>query len=131
MVYEIIVFGIPRSSRARSLSIWRNQVSSAARDVCTTPLEGNDLVIDITIYYNGLPTFDNDSVLPPICNALIGICYTDDYQLSDHKIRRRPLEGYSGRIGDVSPELLDALGSRRDFVHIVISIRNQSEEETD
>ena len=129
MVYEIIVFGIPRSSRARSSPVWKNQVSSNAKNICTTPLEGNDLVIDVTVYYHGLPTFDNDNVLKPICDALIGICYHDDHQLSDHRIKRRPLQGYSGSIQNVSPKLLAAFRSGRDFVHIVISRVNLSEEE--
>lgn len=129
MVYEIVVFGIPRTSQARSLPTWKSQVSSSARDVCTTPLEGDDLVIDITVYYNNLPTFDNDNVLKPIRDALNEICYHDDHQISDDHIRRRPLRGYSGTIQDASPELLAALRSRRDFVHIVISRVNLSEEE--
>ena len=131
MVYRIIVPGIPRTSRARSRSTWQSQVSSIAESICTTPLEGNDLVIDITVYYTGLPTFDNDNVLKPICDALEGICYHDDHQISDHSIRRRSLTGFSGRIEDLSPELWEAVSSVEDFVYIVISIRNRSEEEMD
>jgi len=96
-------------------------VSSAAKNVCATPLQGDNLEIRITIYYNGLPTFDNDNVLKPLCDALKGICYTDDHQISTHHISRRPLEGYAGRIKNPSPELLDAISRKKDFVYIEIS----------
>jgi len=129
LVYRIIVPGIPRSSRARSRSTWMNQVSSIAESVCTSPLEGDDLVIDITIYYTGLPTFDNDNVLKPICDALEGVCYHNDHQISEHRIRRRALKGFSGSIKDVSPELFEALKRGDDFVSIEISRVSPSQEE--
>lgn len=123
--------GIPRSSQARSRVTWKRQVSSIAGNICTTLLEGDDLQIDVTVYYTGLPTFDNDNVLKPICDALEGICYHDDHQLSDYHIRRRSLKGYSGRIQNPSLELLDALRNGRDFVYIELSKVNRLEEELD
>lgn len=121
MVYRIIVPGIPRSSRARSKPAWMSRVSSIARSICTTLLQGNNLKIDVTIYYTGLPTFDNDNVLKPICDALEGVCYENDHQISDHRIRRHPLQGYSGTIQNPSTALLSAFRNGRDFVYIELS----------
>jgi len=78
-------------------------------------------MIRLMIFYNGLPTFDNDNVLKPICDALKGICYADDHQLSKHYVERIPLEGYAGQIENPSSELLEAISKREDFVYIEIS----------
>lgn len=121
LVYRIIVPGIPRSSRARSRHTWMSQVASIARTVCTTLLQGNRLQIEIAVYYTGLPTFDNDNVLKPICDALEGICYNNDHQISRHLIERHPIQGYSGRIQNPSTGLLGALAAGRDFVYIELS----------
>jgi len=84
-------------------------------------MQGNNLKIGIYVYYNGLPTFDNDNVMKPICDALEGICYNDDHQLSANYIERRPLKGYAGSISNPTTELLDAISQGKDFVYIELS----------
>ena len=118
---EIVVKGRPLSQGASSNNKrrWQNTVANAARSVCATPLDGNHLVITIRFYYNTLPDFDTDNISKPICDALKGVAYHDDNQLSDRNIGRRDIKG-SYRLQDVSTEFAQALEDGQDFIHVKI-----------
>lgn len=122
MVYNIIVKGTPKSvhSSPRSRMTWKSQVAVRASSEFHSPLEGNDLRVKITVFYNGVPTFDADNVSKPICDAMCGVAYHDDNQIMERIVRMRSLDG-AYRIKGVPRELAVAMSDGENFVWIAIS----------
>lgn len=122
MVYNIIVKGTPKSvhSSSRSRTTWKSQVAAKASAEFNSPLEDNDLRVKITIFYNGVPTFDADNVSKPVCDAMCGVAYHDDSQIMERIVRMRSLDG-AYRIKGVPRKLAVAISDGEDFVWIAIS----------
>src|SRR5712691_6848223 len=116
---RFVVKGRPVSIQASgpSRNVWRNAVAAAAGPRCAAPVGHNNLRIRITFYYNTLPDFDTDNVSKPICDALIGVAYLDDNQLSERIARRKDING-SYRIRGIDPELAVAIAEGNDFVFV-------------
>lgn len=117
----VVLKGRPISIRAsaRSKERWKRKVANAARRVFPTPLDGNDMSITITFFYNALPDFDTDNMSKPICDALEGIAYHNDSQLMERHARRRDING-SFRIKGIDPKVAIAIAKGEDFVAIKI-----------
>ena len=84
--WDCVVLGIPKSVQAKAASIvrWRAQVQAAAMaawPVDDPPLD-HEVQIHVTYYHDGAP-LDVDNMLKPIQDALCGIAYKDDNQLTD------------------------------------------------
>jgi Holliday junction resolvase RusA-like endonuclease len=126
----VIVEGVPRSiqSSSASLSTWKDQVASVARNVFSSPLRGKNISIRITVYYNGFPSFDTDNISKPIIDALKGVVYRDDKQVMDRVARRRDMEG-AYRIKGVDIKLAEAIAKGDDFVCIEINKLSKREVE--
>jgi len=122
VTYHMIVKGIPVSiqSSSRSKNAWKSKVANEARAKFTTPLVDNDLKVRITIFYNGVPTYDSNNMSKPICDAMCGIAYNDDRQIMEQTIRMKSLDG-SYKIKGVPLELAVAMCEGADFVWIEIS----------
>ena len=74
------------------------------------------LTITIGYFYEYSP-LDVDNVVKPILDALIGLVYEDDAQVSDSICRRRDLLG-EFRIESLSPILADGLDTGREFLYV-------------
>lgn len=62
---------------------------------------------------------DVDNIPKPIVDALEGLVYMDDKQLTDITCRKRDLNS-SLRVTNPSTVLAEGLGRRNDFLYIVI-----------
>ena len=122
MVYDIIVKGTPVSinSSSRSKNAWKSKVANAARPEFSTPLQYNDLRVQITIFYNGIYTYDPNNMAKPICDAMCNIAYNDDNQIMDPMVRMRSLDG-AYKIKGIPRRVAIALSEGEDFVWIAIS----------
>lgn len=122
VAYHIIVKGIPVSiqSSARSKNRWKTQVAAEARARFDVPLTDNDLRVRITVFHNGVPTYDTNNIAKPICDAMCGIAYNDDVQIKEQTVRAKSLDG-AFKIKGVPPELAVAICEGADFVWIEIS----------
>lgn len=122
MPYHIIVKGTPISynSSTRTKNAWKTKVANAARSVFTTPLTDDDLRVRITIFYDGVFTYDPNNMTKPICDALCNIGYDDDIQIIEPLTRMRDLNG-SYRIRGIPPEVAVAISEGDEFVWITIS----------
>jgi Holliday junction resolvase RusA-like endonuclease len=122
MKYQIVVKGRPVSynSSTRSKNTWKAKVAAAASLVFNTPLNDPDLRVRITIFYDGIWTYDANNATKPICDALCGIGYIDDSQVIDPYTRMRDLNR-SFRIKGIPPEVAVALSEGEEFVWITIS----------
>lgn len=78
------------------------------------------------VYFSrGLP-FDLDNLPKPILDALKGLVYSDDNQVTDLVCRKRNLSDEMGIVTDLA-SLDRALSSRIEFVHIVVENAPQQE----
>jgi len=124
--FEFIVTGKPVSHQAKDrkrVQAWKTTVRSVA-EACwkAGSPTGESLRVVITHYYNveagneeGVP--DSDNIVKPVRDALNGVIYVDDYQITDFVSRRRSLNG-SFRIKGMSPVLAEGFCKGEEFLHI-------------
>lgn len=121
--YEFTVVGPPVSHQSDNKSLlvgWRARITTAAaRDWTALPLTC-DLRIAVTYYHEGASVrIDGDNMLKPIQDALIGLLFVDDKQITDAQVRKAPIDGpirarYTSRV------LLEAFAVGEPFVHVII-----------
>lgn len=122
--FEFTVPGPPVSHQSRNkakLVAWRQRVRAAAsaRWGTTAPLTVT-LQIMVSYYRQGLRVLiDNDNMVKPIQDALIGLIYQDDRLITDTTVRKTSIDGLF-RVRGYSLELLRALAQGDQFLHIVI-----------
>ncbi len=76
-------------------------------------------MVAITYFFDGASP-DVDNIPKPILDALKGLVYADDSQVTDLLCRKRDLSG-DLRIQNPSPVLLATLGGSEQFLHIVVA----------
>jgi crossover junction endodeoxyribonuclease RusA len=120
--FEFTIKGPPVSHQTRNrarLQQWKTEVATAATAAWSHGAAVTDIVaVTITYYYEGTSP-DVDNIIKPIQDALIGIVFIDDDQVSDVKSRKRSIDG-SFRIRGVSALVLEAFGNGDDFLHIKV-----------
>ena len=120
---EFIVEGIPVSqqtrNRRRRLEKWRQDVGSAASRVWNEEAStAGALMVTITYVYDEVP-LDVDNIPKPILDALKGLVFSDDDQLTDMLCRKRDLNA-DLQVQRFSPVLNEALARSTPFVHIIV-----------
>lgn len=75
-------------------------------------------MVTITYLFDGA-SLDVDNVPKPILDALKGLVFSDDSQVTDLLCRKRDMNG-DLRISRPSPVLLSALARTEQFLHIAI-----------
>ena len=98
---------------------WTQEVQNVAKPSWGTehPFAGEAMVA-ITYFYKGA-SLDVDNIPKPILDALKGLIYSDDSQVSDLLCRKRDLKG-DLRIQNPSAILLQSLSSSEQFLHITV-----------
>jgi crossover junction endodeoxyribonuclease RusA len=122
---EFIVRGAPRSVNAspHSRNLWRDRVAEAARN----QLEPNHLLIEeeisivVLYFYRGQGSLDVDNIGKPLIDALKGVVFRDDVQISELLVRKTSVAESLSLTG-ASPILTEAFErmsqQRSDFVYI-------------
>jgi Holliday junction resolvase RusA-like endonuclease len=121
--FEFIVNGPPVSLQTRrraNLRAWKATVRQEAERYWPvgSPPTTDIIRITITYYYEGA-ALDVDNMIKPIQDALIGLVYDDDRQVTDAVGRKRDLDG-SFRIKGMSPLLAEGFCRGHEFLHIRI-----------
>ncbi len=126
--FEFVIIGKPISYQTKErkrLQTWKEQVRQVADTYWQgkAPL-GDPIKVIITHYYDApagdesaVP--DSDNIVKPIRDALNGLIYVDDYQITDFISRRRNLNG-SFRIKGITTALAEAFSKGQEFLHIKI-----------
>jgi len=123
---EFIVVGTPVSQQAHNreaLRSWRAEIQAVAQN--TVPDDETPVVDSVEIhvvYYHDkdaahLP--DEDNMLKPIQDALQGIVYVNDSQVSDGTCRKRDLDG-SFKVRHLRPVVAEGFIQGDEFVHITV-----------
>ncbi len=123
--FEFIVEGPPLSQQTRDwdrLCAWRDTVRAAAMKYWpqnTSPVNGR-LQITVVYYHNGIVIrMDNDNMAKPIQDALTGLVYADDNQITETRIRKTNLDG-AFRVRGMSPVLAEGFCRGTEFLYIRI-----------
>jgi hypothetical protein len=118
--WDFVVLGVPVSVQAKKVSIrrWKQMVQAAAQaawPVGDPPLDFK-MQLHVTYYHDGAP-LDVDNMLKPIQDALCGVVYVDDNQLTDTHGHLRDLnEPYIVR--GMTLAVATGFSSGDPFVHI-------------
>ena len=122
--FEFTVLGPPRSQQSHDrlkLDAWRDQVRSAAAarwDRLAASSEA--LRIVVTYYHEGLSArIDGDNMLKPIQDALEGLVYNNDRQITETTCRKTPISQPVEARG-APMVLLEAFSRGEPFLYIKI-----------
>lgn len=120
-LFDVCVHGQPisaQSSRRDLLAQWKQQVHAVCERAWRhAPLDGN-IRLSVT-YYSERARIDGDNLLKPIQDALEGILYTNDRQVTDTESHKRNIDD-AFRVRAMSQALALAFSDGRPFVHIEI-----------
>ena len=119
---EFTMDGSPVSQQTRRRKLlrqWTRDVRSVAeREWKDEPPVAEELMVTITYFYDST-SIDVDNIPKPTLDALKGLVYIDDGQITDMLCRKRVLRP-SFQTQNLSPVLHRALGLSRQFVHIKV-----------
>ena len=123
MPFEFVIAGPPVSQQARRRDLrerWMREVRTAARDRwdADPPAEGS-VAVTITYFFDDVE-LDVDNIPKPILDALEGLVYYDDSQVSDLLCRKRDLND-APVFGSPSRDLLEYLADSKQVLHISVA----------
>ena len=121
--FEFVLNGPPVSQRSRQrlgLHEWKDLVRDEAERLWNPGFAPSNasLQFSITYYYEDIPV-DTDDIVKPIMDALIGLVYNDNSQITEVTQSRQDLYG-SFRIPHLSPTLAAGFGRGSEFLHVQI-----------
>src|SRR4029077_7368667 len=121
--FEFIVPGIPVSQQTRNrtrLRTWMATIKSRAAQAWPNGSGPTREAVKITVvYYYDRIALDADNFIKPVQDALAGVVYLDDGQVSDVTIRRTNLSG-SFRVRGMSSILAEGFTTGQEFLYIRI-----------
>ncbi len=113
----------PQSPNRQRLEDWKTSVRNGAAvswPAGETP-SSDPLQIAVTYFHEGAAIrMDNDNMVKPIQDALAGLVYVNDNQITDTHVRKTRLDG-AFRVRGMSQILADAFCANKEFIHIRIS----------
>ncbi|MBD3381732.1 MAG: RusA family crossover junction endodeoxyribonuclease [candidate division Zixibacteria bacterium] len=121
--FEFTIEGTPISHQAKSrrlLARWRAKVRKTARKYWPRGQKPIETMICVTLtYFYKYEALDVDNMIKPVQDAMKGLVYLDDSQVTDVYSRKRKLNS-SFRLLNVSPGVARGLTSGREFLHVLV-----------
>lgn len=116
--------GPPVSQQARRqdrLKAWKSTVRQEAEKYWPSeqPPATGLVMLKVTYFYDSV-AIDVDNIVKPIQDAIIGLAYVDDEQITDLLVRKRDLSG-TFKIENVTPTLAEGFARGNEFLHIVVT----------
>jgi len=75
-------------------------------------------MLQVTYFYDAI-SIDVDNIVKPIQDAIIGLVYVDDEQVTDVLVRKRDLSG-NLKVENMTPALAEGFARGSEFLHIVV-----------
>jgi crossover junction endodeoxyribonuclease RusA len=123
MLLEFTVLGPPVSHQTHdraNLKAWKDTVRrEAARHWTGPPLIGRVKLVLMNFYEGPRAPLDDDNMAKPIRDALIGLVYEDDSQISHAEHSQTSIDGFF-RIRGVSKVILAAFHTGEEFIYVRI-----------
>ena len=76
------------------------------------------IMLQITYFYDSV-AIDVDNIVKPIQDAIIGLAYIDDDQVTDVLVRKRNLSG-NFKVENMTSTLAEGFSRGNEFLHIVV-----------
>ena len=76
------------------------------------------IMLQITYFYDSV-AIDVDNIVKPIQDAIIGLAYIDDDQVTDVLVRKRNLSG-NFKVENMTSTLAEGFSRGHEFLHIVV-----------
>jgi len=76
------------------------------------------VMLQITYFYDSVEV-DVDNIVKPIQDAIIGLAYIDDAQVTDVLVRKRNLSG-NFRVENMTSTLAEGFSRGNEFLHVVV-----------
>ncbi|MEH2412865.1 RusA family crossover junction endodeoxyribonuclease [Nostoc sp.] len=123
--FEFIVDGSPVSQQARKrgksnpLEAWKKTVRQEAEKYWSSEQKTATgwVMLQITYFYHS-DQMDVDNIVKPIQDAIKGLAYIDDKQVSDLLVRKRNLFGDFTQ--NMTSTLTEGFDRGKEFLHIVV-----------
>jgi crossover junction endodeoxyribonuclease RusA len=121
--FEFIVDGPPVSQQTRRrerLRAWKTTVRQEAEKYWMPgqkPTTGL-VMVQITYFYDSVAV-DVDNIIKPIQDAIIGLAYVDDDQVTDILVRKRDLSG-NFKVENMTSILAEGFARGNEFLHIAV-----------
>ncbi len=124
MKFEFIVDGPPVSQQTRRrqrLIDWKNKVLQEAQKYWTPQqnITTGLVMVQITYFYDTVD-IDVDNIVKPIQDAIKGLVYNDDTQVTDALARKRKLSSNFKAEG-LTPVLAEGFARGHEFLYIVVT----------
>lgn len=121
--FEFIVDGPPVSQQTRRrerLRAWKIVVRQEAEKYWSAGQKTATglIMLQITYFYDSV-AIDVDNIVKPIQDAIIGLVYIDDDQVTDVLVRKRNLSG-NFKVENMTSTLAEGFSRGNEFLHIVI-----------
>lgn len=131
--FEFIVDGPPISQQTRRrkrLKDWKTTVRHEAEKYWSSEqkISTGLIMLQITYFYDSVEV-DVDNIVKPIQDAIIGLAYIDDSQITDILVRKRNLSG-NFRIKNMTSILAEGFSRGNEFLHIIVTDAPDTEELT-
>ena len=130
--FEFVIDGPPVSQQARRRELvreWRQNVRNVAERYWqngNAPIP-ESIMLTVTYFFTDVQ-MDVDNIPKPISDALNGLVYVDDAQITDVLCRKRDLINTEFRTENISPMLTESIVRKMPFIHILVeNAPNQSE----
>lgn len=123
VVCDFIIEGTPISAQGSSDArrAWKKYVADRATVARGDfhSVDSDTFTLRIAYFYESAPAADLDNIIKPIQDALKGIIYGDDNQVSDliASMRDKP----TGTAVPITPALASAFTTSRDFLHVRVN----------
>ena len=122
--FEFILDGPPVSQQARRrdrLRAWKVTVRQEAEKYWLSEQKATTgfVMLQVTYFYDAI-AIDVDNIVKPIQDAIIGLAYVDDDQITDVLVRKRNLSS-NFRIENMTPTLAEGFSCGNEFLHIVVT----------
>jgi crossover junction endodeoxyribonuclease RusA len=121
--FDFVIEGPPVSQQTKNrarLQAWKQAVRLAAQNYwnAADPASADELTIVVTNFYQTAAP-DVDNIVKPIQDALKGLVYADDNQITDCHTRKRKIDG-AFKVKGLSRALADGFVNYKDFIHVKV-----------
>lgn len=116
--------GPPVSQQTRRrdrLKAWKAIVRQEAEKYWSSsqPPATGLVMLKLTYFYDSV-AMDVDNIVKPIQDAIIGLAYVDEEQITDVLVRKRDLSG-NFKVENTTPILAEGFARGNEFLHIVVT----------
>nr|WP_278003278.1 RusA family crossover junction endodeoxyribonuclease [Nodosilinea sp. TSF1-S3] len=121
--FEFIVDGPPVSQQTRRrerLRAWQSVVRQEAEKYWASGQSAVTglVMLQVTYFYDSV-AIDVDNIVKPIQDAIIGLAYIDDDQVTDVLVRKRNLSG-NFKVENMTSILAEGFSRGNEFLHVVV-----------